>query len=304
MQTYFQSIASVLIIIFIGYIARRIHAFEPDNAKKIIKFLFMLPLPIVVFTGFAANPLTLSNLLLPLIAILLASLMMFVSYNVARIFKFSKQRTGSLIVAAGISSTLLYVLPLVTFFYGAEGSKYLFLYDFGNGIMAWTVVYYLAGYFGNKGKVDLTKTLKSFVKTPMLWALLLGVIAGAFSLALPEFVQKLGQQLSTFTNTLLLICVGVFLDFSFWKKRQNIWHLVIAAILVMGISFGFAWLFTQILGVTGVAQKVVLMCAIAPAGSLSMAFSAEHELDLEFASALVAMTMTIGVLLIPILALM
>ncbi len=303
MEKYFEAIVPVLLLISLGYFAKRIKLVDSDIARKLIKFLFTIPLPIVVFFSFAGNPMTLESSILPLIAILLSGSLMALSFLIAKGLKFSRQRIGTVLVATGISSTLLYVLPLVTFFYGAEGSKYLFLFDFGNGLFAWTVVYYLAGLFGNKKNVHIQKTLLTFLKNPMLWALIMGVIMGLLQVQMPAIFTKIASQMSGFANPLLLICVGIFLDFGFFKNKQNLWQLVITAVLIMGLSFCLALFMVNLFGLADIARKVVLMCALAPAGSLTVAFSAEHELDLEFASAIVALTMTIGVLLIPILAL-
>jgi hypothetical protein len=304
MDNYFQSIVPVLFFISIGYIAKRLKLIDADIGRKLIKFLFTIPLPLVVFFGFANNHISINDLSLPIIAILLSSLMMLLSYLVTKILHISKERTGTILVATGISSTLLYVLPLVSFFYGEDGTRYLFLYDFGNGLLAWTVVYYLAGKYGNKNKVHISKTLISFLKNPMIWALILGVIVGFVGINLHPTITKTAQQISGFANPLLLTCVGVFLDFSFFNNKKNLFHLIITAILVMGFSFLIALGLINIFVLPELAKKVVLMCALAPAGSLTVAFSSEHSLDLEFASAIVALTMTIGVLLIPLLALM
>lgn len=304
MQNYFQSIIPVLVFIFLGYFAKTKKLIDVDIARKLIKFLFTIPLPLLVFFSFATHTFDPHFLTLPLIAIILSSSLMLISYFIGKLLGMSQKRLGTLLVATGISSTLLYVLPLVASFYGQENTKYLFLYDFGNGLLAWTGVYYLAGRFGNKKSVAIQQTLVTFFKNPMIWALISGVIVGFLQFPLPPIVSNVTSQLGNFANPLLLLCVGIFLDPSFFKSKKHLAQLFLAAILVMGVSFFIAQFLTHIFNVNGIVQKIVIMCAVAPAGSLTVAFSAEHDLDLEFASALVAMTMVIGVCLIPILALL
>lgn len=304
MQNYFQAIIPVFVFILLGYFAKIKNLVNVDLARKLIKFLFTIPLPLLVFFSFATHPVDPKFLTLPLIAIILSSSLMTISYIVGRAIGLARKRMGTLLVATGISSTLLYVLPLVASFYGTDNTEYLFLYDFGNGLLAWTVVYYIAGLFGNKKSVVIKDTLITFLKNPMIWALIGGIVVGLFGLNLPSIVSTVTSQLGGFANPLLLMCVGIFLDLSFFKSRKHLAHLLLATVLVMGVSYIIVQQLVGIFNLTGVVQKIVIMCAIAPAGSLTVAFSAEHDLDVEFASALVAMTMAIGVLLIPILALM
>ena len=304
MQNYFQAIIPVLIFIFLGYFAKIKKILDVDLARKLIKFLFTIPLPLLVFFSFATHPVNPRYLTLPLIAIILSSSLMAISYFVGTTLRLTRKRLGTLLVATGISSTLLYVLPLVASFYGTDNTKYLFLYDFGNGLLAWTVVYYVAGLFGNKKSVVIKDTFITFLKNPMIWALIGGIVVGLFGLRLPPIISTVTAQLGGFANPLLLMCVGIFLDLSFFKSKKHLAHLFIATILVMGVSYFIVQLLAGIFNLSGIVYKIVTMCAIAPAGSLTVAFSVEHELDVEFASALVAMTMAVGVLLIPILALL
>lgn len=303
MDSYLQAIVPVITFIGLGYLAKLMRLIDVDITKKLIKFLFTIPLPILVLFNFAMRPVEAKYFALPLIAILLSSVLMTLSYGIGRAIGLSKQRTGTLLVATGISSTLLYVLPLVNAFYGVENTKYLFLYDFGNGLLAWTVVYYLAGQFGNKQKQSFKSSFKAVVGNPMIWALIGGIVIGTLRLQFPYLVSSVVSQLGGLTNPLLLMCVGVFLDFSFFKSPKHVLHLVVGAVLVMGVSYLISLYLTGLFQIEGVVQKIITLCAIAPAGSLTVAFSVEHDLDVDFASALVAMTMVFGVALIPILAL-
>lgn len=299
MSQYIQSLISILLFIALGYSARYLKLLDENIGKQIIKFLFTIPLPLLIFLSFATSIIDRQYYILPFIAVMLSLFLMGISYAIGTIMKFGPKSTGTLLVAAGISSTLLFALPFINAFYGTENTKYLFLFDFGNGLVAWSLVYYLAGRIGNKHDLKLIQSIIHFLKTPMLWALISGFIFSVTHTQIPIVLQKLTLQLSAFTNPLLLICVGIFLNFSFFTKKVNTLKLVISAIIIMGVSLLCAIALTYIFSISGVVQKIIYICALAPAGSLSVAFSAEHDLDTEFASALVALTMTIAIILVP-----
>lgn len=299
-----QILLSVFSLIFVGYLSKSLKVIDEDFARKAIKFLFFLPLPILVFLSFTTTKLDLSLGIYPIISIIIQSALIIISYFIGKLLKFNNKTIGTLIAASGITSTLVFALPFIQAFYGVENLKYLFMYDFGNGLMAWTVVYLVTGYLGNKKQLGIKKGIISFTKNPMIFALFLGVIFGFLNIQLPQFFTQLKTTLSGFINPLLFVSIGILLDFKYFLSKDNINKLFLSAGIVMGVSVLLAFIFTSLFSITGIGQKVILISAVSPAAALAVAFSAEHELDLKFASALVAFTMVLGIILVPLIILL
>ncbi len=300
----FQILLSVFSLIFIGYIAKSFKIIDEDFARKAIKFLFFLPLPFLVFLSFATTKLDFSLGIYPLISIAIQSILIAVSFIIGKLLKFNNKTIGTLIAASGITSTLVFALPFIQVFYGIENLKYLFMYDFGNGLMAWTVVYLITGYLGNKKQLGIKKGILSFVKNPMIFALFFGIMFGLFNIQLPQIFAQFKTTLSGFINPLLFVAIGILLDFKYFSSRENLSKLFLSAGIVMGISAILAYIFTSFFGITGIGQKVILVSAVSPAAALAVAFSIEHDLDHKFASALVAFTMVLGIILVPLIILL
>jgi malate permease and related proteins len=300
----FQILLSVFSLIFIGYVSKSLKAVEEDFARKAIKFLFFLPLPILVFLSFATTKLDLTLGIYPIISIVIQSILIAASYFIGKLLKFDNKTLGTLIAAAGITSTLVFALPFIQVFYGVENLKYLFMYDFGNGLMAWTVVYLITGYLGNKKQLGIKKGILSFAKNPMIFALFLGVIFGLLNIQLPQFFTQIKTTLSGFINPLLFVSIGILLDFKYFLSKDNLSKLFLSAGIVMGVSVVLAFMFTGFFNITGIGQKVILISAVSPAAALAVAFSVEHDLDQKFASALVAFTMVLGIILVPLIILL
>jgi len=300
----FQILLSVFSLIFIGYISKSFKIIDEDFAKKSIKFLFFLPLPFLVFLSFATTELDFSLGIYPVISIVIQSILIAISYILGKLLKFNNKTIGTLIAASGITSTLVFALPFIQVFYGVENLKYLFMYDFGNGLMAWTVVYLISGYLGNKRELGIKKGVLSFIKNPMIFALFLGFICGLLNIQLPQVFVQFKTTLSGLINPLLFISIGILLDFKYFLSRDSLSKLFLSAGVVMGISAVLAFIFTSYLGINGIGQKVILVSAVSPAAALAVAFSIEHELDHKFASALVAFTMVLGIILVPMIILL
>lgn len=300
----FQILLSVFSLIFIGYISKSFKIIDEDFARKAIKFLFFLPLPFLVFLSFATTKLDFSLGIYPLISIAIQSILIAVSFIIGKLLKFNNKTIGTLIAASGITSTLVFALPFIQVFYGIENLKYLFMYDFGNGLMAWTVVYLITGYLGNKKQLGIKKGVLSFVKNPMIFALFFGILFGLLNIQLPQIFAQFKTTLSGFINPLLFVAIGILLDFKYFSSRENLSKLFLSAGIVMGISAVLAYIFTSFFDITGIGQKVILVSAVSPAAALAVAFSIEHDLDHKFASALVAFTMVLGIILVPLIILL
>jgi hypothetical protein len=200
----FQILLSVFSLIFVGYIAKTVKTFDEDFAKKSIKFLFFLPLPILVFLSFATTKLDLSLSIYPIILIIIQSILIIISYLIGRLLKFSNKTLGTLIASAGITSTLVFALPFIQAFYGVENLKYLFMYDFGNGLMAWTIVYLITGYLGNKKQLGIKKGILISAVSPA------AALAVAFSIK-HDLDQKFASALVAFTMVLGIILVPLII---------------------------------------------------------------------------------------------
>jgi len=298
----FQILLSVFSLIFVGYISKAFKIIDEDFARKAIKFLFFLPLPILVFLSFAKLDISLG--IYPIISIIIQSILIVISYFIGKLLKFDNKTIGTLIAASGITSTLVFALPFIQAFYGIENLKYLFMYDFGNGLMAWTVVYLITGYLGNKKQLGIKKGIISFVKNPMIFALFFGVIFGLLNIKLPQFFTQFKTTLSGFINPLLFVSIGILLDFKYFLSKENLTKLFLSAGIIMGVSVLLAFMFTSLFDISGIGQKVILISAVSPAAALAVAFSVEHDLDQKFASALVAFTMVLGIILVPLIILL
>ncbi len=300
----FQILFSIFSLIFVGYFSKSFNIINEDFAKKAIKLLFFLPLPILVFLSFATTKLDLTLGIYPIISITIQSILIVVSYFIGRLLKFNNKTIGTLIASAGITSTLVFALPFIQAFYGVENLKYLFMYDFGNGLMAWTVVYLITGYLGNKKELGIKKGILSFAKNPMIFALFFGLIFSLLNIQLPQMFIQFKATLSGFINPLLFIAIGILLDFRYFQSKENLGKLFLSAGVVMGVSAILAYIFTSYLNIDGIGQKVILVSAVSPAAALAVAFSIEHDLDHKFASALVAFTMVLGIILVPLINLL
>lgn len=286
--------------IVIGYIAKYIGLLKKEFAPQLIKFAFQLILPLVITICFAKTKLGFNLLTIPLISILVSSTLMLIAFFVGKTLKFSSGVLGGYLAASGVTSTLVFALPFVQSAFGEEGARYVYLYDFGNAIMCYFVVYIVCSFYGKNKTVSVKESLLIFFKTPCVIAVILGFYLSTKEILLHPGIILIYDKATTFFNVLLLLCIGLLVDFSYFLNRKNLLRLLICSSTIMLVSILLANILADYFELNGVCKDVVLLCAFAPAASIGVAFAIEHELDIDFTSALVAFTMAIGTIAYPI----
>lgn len=298
---FLLNISPIFVFILFGYLGKKLGYIDLDAGKKLVKFLFFVPLPILVFISFASTKFTSEMIKFPIISAVITLALLGIGYLVGKMVKFPPKTLGAFLAICSIPSTLLFALPVIATYYGSENSIYLFLYDLGDGLLTWTLIYLVVSRFGNKKDVPLSKGIKSFAKNPMIIALIGGITFSILGLGIPDYFVTLNSKISAFVSPLLLIAVGIFLDFSFFSKVKNIGKLLLSSTIKMGVSLLAGIALVNLFGISGVQKEIVLIASMCPAASLSVAFSAENDLDVDFASAAVAFTIVLGMILTPIL---
>lgn len=175
------------------------------------------------------------------------------SHFIGKLLRFERKMLGSLMTAAGITSTLTFALPFILVFYGQDAAHYLFLYDFGGAIIVWTFVYYMAGVMGNKRGDSFGKSLSTFVKTLMIWALTVGFGISFLGVELPDAVNAIAAKLGGFVGVMLFMGIGAFFNFDSLKHKKNVVKIAAGIIITMGLSGLLAHALTALFGVSGLA---------------------------------------------------
>jgi malate permease and related proteins len=257
MNDFTTSVITTLFIIGIGFTAKCLKLLDVKTTRTLYKFLFAIPLPIVVFTSLANSEATAELLKLPLIGALIAVSLVFLSFVIGKLFGLDRKTLGTLMTAAGITSTLSFALPFILVFYGQENAKFLFLYDFGGAVIVWTFVYYISGIMGNKRGQKFSQSIMNLVKAPMLWALILGLLISFTNISIPAAINSISTRLSGFVSVLILLGIGVFFNLDFFKYKKNIGKILLGIVVTMGFSVLLALLFTSLLDITGINSSVL-----------------------------------------------
>lgn len=132
---------------------------------------------------------------------------------------------------------------------------------------------------------------------PPLLALIAALLMNALDLRPMPIATSVLHSIGKLTIPLMLLALGA----SFRITKINPFLLAVAIILrmVLGLALG-VWL-ASLFGLEGLDRAIVVLSASAPAGFSTISLASIEELDHEFAATLVASSMIVAMILIPVL---
>ncbi|HSH31583.1 MAG TPA: AEC family transporter [Candidatus Saccharimonadales bacterium] len=293
MNTILPKIAPVILVFAVGYLLKRGRVLSQLSGEILLKLVFYGTLPPLIVLSLARTRLTAELFFLPLIAAAIDIILAGMAFGAARRLKLPPARFGVLMVGAMIMN-VGFVLPFVLAAYGQDGLARLVLFDFGNGLVTFTLAYYLACKYGANDQAPKL-LVKKFVLSPPIWALAAALGLNLTGASAPVWLDGLRGPLATVTTGLIMLALGIYFNPRIVGKVAV--GTGIGLRVVGGLAMGL--MLSQLFGLEGTTRAVVLIAAAAPIGYNTLTFSALESLDKEFAASLVSLSVLIGLVAMP-----
>jgi malate permease and related proteins len=295
MSALLLGIVPLILIFFVGVLLRITKVFNKNHADDFIKIVFYVSLPGLVLNSILKTELTIEFAYLPLISAILIFAMYGLGLFIGRLYKLPKKSLGVFIIGIMILNNG-FMLPFIIGAYGEEGLSRLIIFDFSNGLLAFTFAYYQAIKYGNDGSSKKIPYQK-FLYSPPIWALLIAIGLNLTKQELPVFVMDFFKLLGDLTIPLLMLSIGIF----FTPKTVRFFPMITAIFLRSGIGLAIGFLLCWLFGLEGLSRTIVLVSSSAPIGFNTITFASLENLDKEFAASLVSIAIIVGLILTPIL---
>lgn len=206
----------VFLLMVIGFVLKKLGVIDEPFAQKLNKFVFLLPLPMVVFKDIASLDLQKAwDTSFVLFCFVVTILSIALSYGLSFLWK-DKSIRGEYVQASYRSSAAILGVALIQNMYGSSAMGPLMiigsvpLYN----IMA-VIVLNLMKPEGN-GKLSgktLLKTVKGVLTNPILIGIAIGFVWAALRLPMKGIFQKTVNNISGLATPLGLIAMGATFDF-------------------------------------------------------------------------------------------
>jgi predicted permease len=298
MSAVLLKILPVIAIFILGFFLKKGGLLRREHGALFLKLVFYAAFPALLLNSVSGVELVRELAFLPVIAVLIIFITTTAAYFAGKLFHLERTSYGVFLISSVIMN-LGFTYPFFIAAYGDEGLARATLFDFGNGLLVFSFVFYLACRYGGHKKDGLSMA-KKVVLSPPLWAFLTAVTLNLLDVRIPGPVTEFCSLLGQMTVPLIMLALGVYFSPKIVKPGP------LSAVILIRMGFGFllGLMFSALFHLEGLNRSVVLIGASAPVGYNALTFSSLEKLDEEFAASVISWSILIGILLIPVLILL
>ena len=290
-----QSLVAFIVLFLGAALLRGVRLLDRSHAERLAGFVFSISLPATILVSLDGIQFTSAAWKLPLAACLVTLPMLLVAWQLSRLLHLPRPVRGGFLLATGCINSIYFAYPVILATLGDNGLAQAILFDLGQTSLTLTVLYGLALWHGTAG-IHSGSAVQRFLAAPPLWALTGILVLKLFGLHLPSWLRELLLPLHLTTTPLASLVLGLSISFS-GQGRLGLAALGTLVRMGVGVLLGLAA--ARTLGLSGLERVVVILVAGMPSAVTAVVFAAETGLDEELVASIVALSVGVGVVLLP-----
>jgi len=287
--TIIQTALPVIVALGMGMLCRKINFLTRDGVDTLKKVIINLTLPFVLFSSFATAEYSLSSLILPVIMFVICTTMLGLGFLVIKLSKMQSKLAPFL--ASGFEAGMLGFALFALLFPDESMSRFAMLV-LGQEIFVFTLYKMLL-----TGKTSPKAIAKDFITSPLLIAVVLGIIVGASGLfdllgqwGVAGIVTSVTDFVSAPTGMIILLTVGYDLVIKEipWKKTAG---LVAMRMCIAGVMLALLILLNRTVLGGMIFEGAAVVLFILPPPYIIPVFADEPSERVQISSSLSALTL-------------
>src|SRR5690625_808667 len=295
LSSFNEQFLLAIIIIAIGYILKKINIITELDGEGLSRIIFNITLPALIIVSFTDMTIEPSLFLLIFFGLAYGVMMAFLAiYFFRREDRATKGMQTMLLSGLNIG---LFAYPLVGGIWGKQGIQYFGMFDVGNAIVIFGVVYLIGSYYSTEDtnlniKIILGNLLKSI-------PLMTYIIVCSLSIAgfqIPGLIIHVSKVVSVANMPLSFLLLGIYLSFSLDKIYVQQIAKVLALRYIIGLGIGIALFF--ILPLNEMFKYTILLGLILPIPLSALAYAVEFDYDRKFVGTVSNLTILISFVLL------
>ncbi|MEZ0484755.1 AEC family transporter [Fibrella aquatica] len=281
-----------LCIVGLGFSLKHWDIVSEQNGKVISRLLMHTTFPALMVVSTLRVPLTSTLLAIPFVSIALGVVLLWLAW-----FAFAQQPIrvrGVLTIGVGAFNIGLFGFPIIEGIWGRDALVYAVLYDIGNTVVIFGIVYPIGYYLASGGakKPPVGAILRRMLRLPPLLGMLLGLTLNVLSIDLPPILFDALDTLAKANKPLVLLLLGIYLSFRLEKTQQSaIFRLLF---LRYACCLGAIALLHVVLPDPTLLRTTLIVCMLLPVGMTILPFSDEFNFDSRVAGTLANLSLVIS----------
>lgn len=206
-----EQISFLAVLVLIGVFASKIGVIKEQTRDSLVKIIFNITLPLLLFTNFSKlelTPVILRNsLMVIIISLALILVMLLFAFINSLMFKMKHEQRSVFIPHNAFGNVLYFGFPVVNALFGELGLFYASLYAFVSIMLLWTVGIYV---ITRKGGMSFKASMKNMIN-PNSVAIIGGFALFLLDIKIPEIILKPLVSLGGTTIYLSMLYIGALL---------------------------------------------------------------------------------------------
>lgn len=207
-----ENYALIVAALFIGYSIKQLKALPEDAPNILNKFVIYISLPSMILLEIPKLTLSLDSMIPVIVAWIVMIMAVIAVLIFSKLFNFSKEITGALLLVSVLGNTTFVGIPLVGAYLGESSLPYVIMYDqLGSFIFLIIFGTFVASHYSATTELNLPMLVKKVLLFPPTISLILAISLGNI-----EYNPALTSVLSSFAKTIVpiaLVAVGLQLEF-------------------------------------------------------------------------------------------
>ncbi|HSB44990.1 MAG TPA: AEC family transporter [Nitrospira sp.] len=290
------SLHAFLVLFLLGASLRFYAMLTKMHAERLGSFVFSVSLPATILVSLDRVSFAPTAWKLPLAACLVTLPVVLLSWPLVRLLRLSRPTQGSLLLSIGCINSVYFAYPVTLATFGEEGLAQAILFDLGQTTLTLTVLYALAVWHGTASP-SARSSLARLLSAPPLWALTITLALKAAGLHLPSWLHDALTPVHLTTMPLASLVLGLSISLDALRRTWQLTCLGVSVRMAGGLLLGLmaAWL----LDLTGMERAIVILIAGMPSAVTAVIFATETGLDEDLVASIVALSICVGVALLP-----
>ncbi|XFO65426.1 hypothetical protein SPSIL_015360 [Sporomusa silvacetica DSM 10669] len=299
-----ESIVSIIIMIFLGYILTHKGVFNENTGKAFTTMVLKISLPAYMVWNIT-NTFDQEKLLhlvggitIPFISMLACCI---VGWLISKLIGVESKHQGVFNCMFFVSNTIFIGLPINLALFGDKSIPYVLLYYIANTTLFWTLGIYLISRDGSSSPPRLFsyQTLRHIISPPLL-GFMVGILFVIADSKLPPFIADVCKYLGNCTTPLSMLFIGISIysvKFNEIKVSKDVAALVLGRFIIAPC---LVFLLTLLIPVPSLMKEVFIIQSAMPVITSASIIAKAYNADYRYAAVMTTVTTVIAMVMIPI----
>ena len=291
------TILSIVLMIALGYILKRINFISVDDVDVLNDIVIYILLPCMIFTALHSADLSLISELGVLPFIILASSLVtgIISFFILKMLNLPDKKLWSVLVTVMIANTAFMGYPVNLGIFGHEGFLRAIFCDIATMIIFLILSFAIVLKFGGSTKT----AVKKIAFFPPLWAIILGISLNLLNIPIGPVLENTIDYLGDGAIPLIMLSLGISIDLVGIRRSKEM--IIFTSIMKLAFFPLIAFIIVSFLGFVDLQFDVTIIEAAMPSGMLSLILAITYKLDFELTSDCILINTVFSLVTLPLI---